>query len=128
MVARRCGRYLGSPFFGGESIHTPVSCNTAVEACHWFKEIKRTKIGSPYVVASMQEAQANGEIGVVGYEANGGFLTQSSFTIFDGELGALPTRDAVLPMLAVMLYAKANQTTISACVEQLRGDILQVIE
>ena len=23
---------FGSPFFGGKSIHTPVSCNTAVEA------------------------------------------------------------------------------------------------
>ena len=110
---------LAARFLGAKSIHTPVSCNTAVEVCRWFKEIKRTKIGSPYVVASMQEAQANGEIGVVGYEANGGFLTLSSFTVFDGELAALPTRDAVLPMLAVMLYAKANQTTISACVEQL---------
>ena len=70
---------LAARFLGAESIHTPVNCNTAVEACRWFKEIKRTKIGSPYVVASMQEAQANGEIGVVGYEANGGFLTQKFF-------------------------------------------------
>lgn len=110
---------LVARFLGAESVHMPVSCNTAVEACGWFKRVERTKIGSPYVVASMQEAEASGEIGVVGYEANGGFLMQSACRVFDGELSALPTRDAILPMLAVMLYAKANQVSISASVKQL---------
>jgi phosphomannomutase len=110
---------LVARFLGAASVHTPVSCNTAVEACGWFKRVERTKIGSPYVVDSMQEAAASGDVGVVGYEANGGFLTQSSFRVFEGELGALPTRDAILPMLAVMLYAKTNQISISACVKQL---------
>ena len=110
---------LVARFLGAESVHTPVSCNTAVETCRWFKDIKRTKIGSPYVVASMQEAQAKGEVGIVGYEANGGFLTQSPFSVFDGELAPLPTRDALLPILAVILHAKVNNLSISECVNQL---------
>jgi len=67
----------------------------------------------------MQTAEAAGESGVVGYEANGGFLMQSTFSLFGSELQALPTRDAVLPMLSVMLLAKERRETISACVRAL---------
>ena len=50
----------------------------------------------------MNEAVQDGLETVVGYEANGGFLTASDITIPDsGEiLEALPTRDAALPVLS----------------------------
>lgn len=110
---------LVARYLKASSVHTPVSCNTAVETCGWFEKVHRTRIGSPYVVASMQTAEAAGESGVVGYEANGGFLMQSTFSLFGSELQALPTRDAVLPMLSVMLLAKERGETISACVRAL---------
>ena len=50
-----CARFLAA-----DSVSTPVSCNTAVEKCGWFPEVRRTRIGSPYVVASMLEATAKG--------------------------------------------------------------------
>ncbi len=68
---------LCAKFLEADSISTPVSCNTAVEKCGWFREIRRTRIGSPFVVASMMEATAAGAKRVVGYEANGGFLLNS---------------------------------------------------
>ena len=68
---------LCAKFLVADSISTPVSCNTAVEKCGWFRDIRRTRIGSPFVVASMMEASASGAKRVVGYEANGGFLLNS---------------------------------------------------
>jgi phosphomannomutase len=103
-----CARFLGA-----DSISTPVSCNTAVEKCGWFREVRRTRIGSPYVVASMLEASANGAQRVVGYEANGGFLINSDLTIDGRPLPALPTRDAVIVMLAVLLQARREGKTVA---------------
>ena len=42
---------LCSQLLNIEVLTTPVSCNTAIEKTKSFKEVKRTKIGSPYVIA-----------------------------------------------------------------------------
>lgn len=104
---------LAAKFLGADSISTPVSCNTAVEKCGWFKEIRRTRIGSPFVVASMNQASAAGAKRVVGYEANGGFLLNSDIEMGGKTLRALPTRDAVIVMLGILLLAKAQGQTVS---------------
>lgn len=111
-----CAHYLGA-----QAVATPVSCNTAVEASGWFQRVFRTRIGSPYVIESMQQARAAGYTPVVGYEANGGFLTATDIpgTDPDTALAALPTRDAVIVALAVLLQARANGTTISDLVKTL---------
>ena len=105
---------LCAKFLEADSISTPVSCNTAVEKCNWFKEIRRTRIGSPYVVASMMRATADGAKCVVGYEANGGFLLNSDIERNGKRLRALPTRDAVIVMLGILLLAKQHGKTVSA--------------
>jgi phosphomannomutase len=105
---------LAAKYLGADSVCTPVSCNTALEKCEWFSDIRRTMIGSPFVVASMVEASFAGNKRVVGYEANGGFLTHSDFSIFGNELRALPTRDAVLPVLAIILLSIQERKPISA--------------
>lgn len=104
---------LCAKFLGADSISTPVSCNTAVEKCGWFKEIRRTRIGSPFVVASMLEASNNGSACVVGYEANGGFLLNSDIERNGKHLRALPTRDAVIVILGILQLAKNQGQTIS---------------
>lgn len=110
---------LAANYLGADSVSTPVSCNTALEKCGWFADIRRTKIGSPFVVASMIEATYAGRKGVVGYEANGGFLTNSDFSVFGKELRALPTRDAVLPVLSIILLSVKEGKTISALLADL---------
>ena len=56
-----------------EIICTPISSNTQVDAL--FPEVKRTRIGSPHVIAAMEAALSdNSAAKVAGYEANGGFL------------------------------------------------------
>ncbi|HEX7452837.1 MAG TPA: phosphomannomutase, partial [Polyangiaceae bacterium] len=102
---------LTAKFLGATFVATPVSCNTAVEKCGAFSRVARTRIGSPYVIEAMNGALGGAEK-VVGYEANGGFLTATDFT-FAGRLPALPTRDALLVHLAVLLSARAQRVSIS---------------
>jgi phosphomannomutase len=110
---------LAAKYLGADSVSTPVSCNTALEKCGWFKDIRRTMIGSPFVVASMIEAAFDGCKGIVGYEANGGFLTNSDFKIGGNELRALPTRDAVLPALCIILLSINERKPISELLAEL---------
>lgn len=95
---------------GAEAVVTPVSSNTALELSGWFDQTLRTRIGSPYVIAGM-ESVAEGV--VAGFEANGGFLLGSDVGLNGSTLSTLATRDAVLPMLAVIYLAKQNQLKAS---------------
>ena len=82
---------------GAKVAVTPVSSNTGAEAV--FDTVIRTRIGSPFVIAAMTAPQA------IGYEANGGFLLGFDASGPAGPLPALMTRDAVLPLLAVLAEA-----------------------
>ncbi|WP_318461243.1 phosphomannomutase [Photobacterium leiognathi] len=99
-----------------EALAVPVSCNTAIESCERFNHVKRTKIGSPYVIAEF-DALAKQYNSVAGFEANGGFLLGSDTIINDKMIKALPTRDAVLP--ALMLLALAREKPIYELVNAL---------
>ena len=110
---------LCAKFLAADSISTPVSCNTAVEKCGWFKEVRRTRIGSPFVVASMIQASIDEAKRVVGYEANGGFLLNSDIEAGGKILRALPTRDAVIVLLGILLLAKSQKQKISELVASL---------
>ncbi len=111
---------LTAQFLGATAVATPVSCNTALERSGVFSRVVRTRIGSPFVISGMQELSQVPGTGVVGYEANGGFLTQSDFTIPGGGLlPALPTRDATLVHLALLMSARRAEKTLSALVATL---------
>ena len=89
----------------------PISANDAVERRLRERKVllDKTKIGSPYVVAALDELRRGGKHSrIVGWEANGGFLTRSDIALNKAPLAALPTRDAMLPILA-NLFAAAEQ-------------------
>lgn len=109
-----CARFLGA-----DSVSTPVSCNSAVEKCGWFGQVCRTRIGSPYVIASMSAAASQGAKAVVGYEANGGFLLNSDVVLDGKTLRALPTRDAVIVLLSILLTAARRGKKVSDLVAEL---------
>ncbi len=90
-----------------------------MEASGWFEQVIRTRIGSPYVIAGMNRALEEGANTVAGYEANGGFLLASDITINGRTLSALPTRDAVLPILSILVSAGAQGNSIRALLETL---------
>lgn len=92
---------LCSQLLNIEALATPVSCNTAIEKSASFKKVKRTKIGSPYVIAEFAKL-AEQYTSVAGFEANGGYLLGSDITFSGKLLKALPTRDALLPALILL--------------------------
>jgi len=103
-----CARYLEV-----RHLVTPVSSNTLVEKSGWFERVDRTRIGSPYVIAAMDTALVEGRQRVAGYEANGGFLTADSLQHEGATLSALPTRDAVIVVLAVLMLSVERGLPIS---------------
>jgi phosphomannomutase len=108
VVGILCARYLGA-----QAVATPVSSNTALEKCGAFGRIARTRIGSPFVIAGMEELIAGGAGKVVGFEANGGFLVGSRLERSGRVLAPLPTRDAVLPILALLAMAREKGIPLS---------------
>lgn len=114
IVGLLCATYLGA-----KVVVTPVSSTTSIERCGKFFDVIRTKIGSPYVISEMEKVLANGKSNVVGFEANGGFLVGDSFQKDGNLLSALPTRDAVLPMLALLALAKERDVPLSQLTKDL---------
>ncbi len=109
-----CAKYLVA-----KTVVAPISCNTALEKCGYFSDIRRTRIGSPYVISAMIEAIEGGNKTVVGYEANGGFLIQSDINKDGRILKALPTRDAVIVLLSLLSLSMKEGKTISDLVTSL---------
>ncbi|WP_350551540.1 phosphomannomutase [Pseudoalteromonas sp. 120-MNA-CIBAN-0494] len=99
-----------------EALSVPISCNTAIEISQKFKHVERTQIGSPYVIAEFSQLKEQFST-VAGFEANGGFLLGSDVQFNGKLLKSLPTRDAVLP--AIMLLLAAGDANISELVKAL---------
>jgi phosphomannomutase len=98
-------------YLGADAAAVPISANDAVERrmSEYGIALEKTKIGSPYVISALDDLRRAGtHARIVGWEANGGFLTGSDIALAGGNLVALPTRDATLPILA-NLFAAANQ-------------------
>jgi phosphomannomutase len=98
-------------YLRADAAAVPISANDAVERRLGERRIMlaKTQIGSPYVVAALDDLRATAKRQrIVGWEANGGFLTGSDIELNGATLTALPTRDALLPILA-NLFAAAEQ-------------------
>jgi len=105
---------LTAQSLGADVISTPVSSNTMVDSLG-FAQVTRTKIGSPFVIAAMEEAQGK----VVGYEANGGFLLGFDAQGPAGVITKLMTRDCLLPIVAPLALAKAKGVSLAELVSDL---------
>jgi len=112
LLGLMCARELGI-----QTLAVPVSCNSAIERCGAFRQVVRTRIGSPFVIAAMNDFAYKSPEPVAGFEANGGFLLGAAVS----GLTALPTRDALLPMLSLLARSAREQLSISALVGALPG-------
>ncbi|MEL0622233.1 phosphomannomutase [Marinomonas arenicola] len=112
-----CTNYLNTTH-----VAAPINVNTVLEL-EGKKQTParmslRTKIGSPYVIAGMEQLEKSAlsagleSFSVVGYEANGGFLVGSDTQVNKQTLYALPTRDSVLPILIVLAMSHQQQRAI----------------
>ena len=106
---------LAAQYLGARTVVTPVTSNSAIERTGYFTEVVRTKVGSPFVVAAMEAAGQ----GVIGFEANGGTLVGEGIGANGVALPALPTRDAVLPLLATLGLAAQQGKAVDDIVAAL---------
>ncbi|MHB2208321.1 phosphomannomutase [Methylobacterium sp. CM6257] len=106
-------------YLGADTVVVPVTAGSALEQSGGFSRVVRTKVGSPFVIAGMEQARGAGARAVVGFEANGGFLLGSDVVIDGKTLAALPTRDAMLPILATLAATRAAGTSLADLVTSL---------
>ncbi len=100
-----------------KAVVTPVSSNDMVRRMPEFDTVRLTRIGSPFVIAGMDDVRST-QGDVVGFEANGGFLLGFDAKI-NGPLAPLPTRDCILPILAPLFAAKEAGNSLAALVADL---------
>jgi phosphomannomutase len=110
---------LTAQFLGADAVVTPVTSTSSIEYSGLFPTVLRTRVGSPYVIEGMVEARKAGARTIVGFEANGGVLLGSSIAGKDIALAALPTRDALLPIIAVLALAHRQKLSLSKLVDRL---------
>jgi phosphomannomutase len=107
-------------FLGADTLITPVSSNTLIDHMAAFTSITRTRIGSPFVIAAMEEALARDPATkIAGYEANGGFLLGFTAAGPAGPLPPLMTRDSLLPLVAPLADARAKGQTLADLIAAL---------
>ncbi|WP_460026113.1 phosphohexomutase domain-containing protein [Methyloparacoccus murrellii] len=111
---------IAAEYLAADAVVVPISCNDAIDRGTLRDRLEpRTRIGSPFVIAGMQAALARGRQAVCGWEANGGFLTGSTLERHGRRLAPLPTRDAVLPIIAVLAAARERGIPLTTLFQEL---------
>jgi phosphomannomutase len=126
LIIDRDGRFVRGDVIGlitagylwADTVVTPVTSNSGIEALGAFRTVERTKVGSPHVIAAMEQAMKNGGT-VIGFEANGGTMLGTDVEVEGRRLGRLPTRDAILPILCVLATAARDKRSIAEVVDSL---------
>lgn len=107
-------------FLHADAVVVPITCNDAIDRGSLKAILEpKTRIGSPYVIAGLEAARARGRTAVCGWEPNGGFLTGSDIRREGRLLRALPTRDALLPILSVLFSAAERGLSLCGLFDRL---------
>jgi phosphomannomutase len=70
-------------YLKADAVVVPISCNDAVDRGNLQSVVDaKTRIGSPFLIAGMEEARRSGKKRVCGWEPNGGFLTGSALPLY----------------------------------------------
>jgi phosphomannomutase len=107
-------------YLAADAVVVPITCNDAIDRGALSKIVEpKTRIGSPYVLAGAAAALAKGRKAVCGWEPNGGFVLASDLLRHGNRLKALPTRDAVLPILGVLFSAMERGASVCSLFDRL---------
>ena len=109
---------LTAVFVAADRVVTPVTSNSAIEDMDCFREVYRTRVGSPYVIEAMTKVLQAGGQRVIGFEANGGTLLGNNLA-GDAKLARLMTRDAMLPLLGTLGLAARQKKSVAELVDGL---------
>ncbi|WP_457936080.1 phosphomannomutase [Mesorhizobium sp. 10J20-29] len=111
---------LTAKFLEADIVVTPLTSTSSVEKSCWFEKVVRSRVGSPYVLEHMYDCSADAGKVVVGFEANGGVMLGTDVDLDGITMKALPTRDALLPIIAVLSLAHIRKKNSLA---RLVGDL-----
>ncbi len=105
-------------YLAADAVAVPITSTDAIELHLASRAVRsvRTRVGSPWVIAALDSL---GGARRVGWEANGGFLTASEIERDGRRLAPLPTRDALLPLLAVLHAAVERRVSVNELAAQL---------
>jgi phosphomannomutase len=105
----------------------PVSASDAVDTYLGERGVtfEHTKIGSPYIVRAMMDAEAKGKKRVCSWEVNGGFMVGCDTEVIGKQIKALPTRDAIFPIIVALLSASDMGVKLSELFSQLPARFTQ---
>lgn len=104
-------------YLRADAVAVPISANDAVERRMNDRGVflRKTKIGSPFVISAIDDlVRSETHARIVGWEANGGFLVGTPVGFAAQTMGALPTRDATLPILANLFAAAEERVGLAA--------------
>ncbi len=111
---------LVAQYLRADAVIVPITCNDAIDRGDLAAVVEpKTRIGSPFVIAGMEAARRKGKQRICGWEPNGGFLTGSDMERNGAVLTALPTRDALLPILTVLTAAHSRRCSLQDLFGQL---------
>jgi phosphomannomutase len=111
---------VAAEYLGADAVVVPISCNDGIDRGSLASVLEpKTRIGSPYVIAGMEAAGRKNRKVICGWEANGGFLTGSDIQRKGRVLKALPTRDAILPILCTLFSAAEQGLSLSELYDEL---------
>ena len=107
-------------YLGADAVVVPISCNDALDRGQLKDMVEsKTRIGSPSVIAGMETARKKGRRAVCGWEVNGGFFLGSDVEVAGHVLRALPTRDALLPILGILFSMRKTGLPMGALFDRL---------
>jgi phosphomannomutase len=104
--------WLTARWLSADAVVTTVTANSRVSSepgCN----VRRTRVGSPYVIAGLLEEIAAGAKRPIGFEPNGGVLVGSDQNVRGRMLCKLVTRDSFLPILAVLQQSAGQKKPLS---------------
>jgi phosphomannomutase len=119
----RSGDLIGlitSELLGVTACAFPVSSSDTLSFIFTDRGVEHTltKIGSPYVIDEVDKFSS--EKVTAGWEVNGGYMVGSNATLGGRPISPLMTRDAILPLLAVLLTAQRNGESTNELFESIQ--------
>lgn len=111
---------LAARYLGADTVVTPHTSTSAVETSRWFRSVHRTRVASPDLIHGLAEAAAAGpDRTIIGFAAHGGLITSRPLHRGRHALPALPSRDGLLPILAVLHQAAERRCALHELVDEM---------
>jgi phosphomannomutase len=102
-------------WLGADHVITTITANSAIASLPGVV-VRRTRVGSPYIIEGIHQAVRDGAQGPVGFEPNGGTLVGADMSLDGRHIDRLVTRDSFLPILAILCTSAIERKPLSQLV------------